>query len=109
MAIISMALLPCALLAKTFKLQNASIVPGATGEVKTGKDKNGNTKFRVEVKHLANPTELSPVLRKNVLSGGQSPKTEDVHMQKNRYGKQVCQRCKQVHGPRRMSHNCFAR
>ncbi|MGB2634124.1 MAG: hypothetical protein WAM58_09320 [Candidatus Acidiferrum sp.] len=59
-AIISMGLLPCALLTKTFKLQKTSIVPGATGEVKTGKDKNGNTKFSVEVKHLANPTELLP-------------------------------------------------
>jgi hypothetical protein len=46
--------------AKTFKLKNASIVPGAAGEVKTGKDKNGNTKFSVAVKHLADPKQLTP-------------------------------------------------
>jgi len=59
-ATISMGLFPCALKAKTFKLQATSVVPGATGEVKTGKDKNGNTKFRVEVKHLADPKQLTP-------------------------------------------------
>ena len=59
-AILSMGLLPCALSAKTFKLQSATIVPGATGVVKTGKDKNGNTRFTVEVKHLANPGDLTP-------------------------------------------------
>ena len=35
-------------------------VPAAAGEVKTGKDKNGNTKFTVEVKHLAKPSDLTP-------------------------------------------------
>jgi hypothetical protein len=59
-AIILMGLLPCVLVAKTYKLQSASIVPGATGAVKTGKDKNGNTWFSVEVKHLAHPTDLTP-------------------------------------------------
>lgn len=53
-------MLPCLLFAKTFRLQNSSIVPGAAGEVKTSKDKNGNTKFTVQVKHLANPTSLTP-------------------------------------------------
>ncbi len=56
----TLGLLPCVLLAKKYTLQNAKIVPGATGEVKTGKDKNGNTKFSVEVKHLAKPAELTP-------------------------------------------------
>jgi len=58
--IVSLGLLPCVLLAKKYTLQNATIVPGATGQVKTGKDKNGNTKFSVEVKHLAKPSELTP-------------------------------------------------
>jgi hypothetical protein len=53
-------MLPCLLLAKSFKLQQSTLVPGATGEVKTGKDKNGNTKFSVQVKHLANPSALTP-------------------------------------------------
>jgi hypothetical protein len=60
LVVICASLLPCVLLAKSFKLQAASIVPGATGEVKTGKDKNGNTKFTVEVKHLAEPNSLTP-------------------------------------------------
>lgn len=54
------ALLPDELLAKTFTLQSSSLVPGATGQVKTGKDKNGNTKFVVEVKHLVAPGGLTP-------------------------------------------------
>ena len=57
---ISIALPPCVLLAKKYTMQNASIVPGASGEVKTGKDKNGNTTFTVEVKHLAKPGALTP-------------------------------------------------
>jgi len=60
MVTLSMGVLSSVLFAKTFKLQNASIVPGATGEVNVGKDKNGNTKFSVEVKHLADPTGLTP-------------------------------------------------
>ena len=52
--------LPYVLLAKTVKLQSTSVVPGAAGEVKTTKDKNGNTKFSVQVKHLANPSSLTP-------------------------------------------------
>ena len=58
--VLMLVLLPCVLLAKTFKLQSTSIVPGASGEVKSAKDKNGNTKFSVQVKHLANPSALTP-------------------------------------------------
>jgi len=57
---VALGLMPGLLLAKNYKLQNATIVPGAQGEVKTGKDRNGNTKFTVEVKHLAKPSELTP-------------------------------------------------
>ena len=55
-----LAMFPCVLLARTSKLQSTPVVPGAAGEVKTSKDKNGNTKFSVQVKHLANPSALTP-------------------------------------------------
>jgi hypothetical protein len=54
------ALLPCALMAKKFAMKSASIVPAASGEVKTSKDKNGNTIFVLEVKNLAKPGALTP-------------------------------------------------
>ena len=53
-------LLPASLAAKKYKLENDPTVPGATGEVKTGKDKNGNTKIEVKVKYLAQPSEFTP-------------------------------------------------
>jgi hypothetical protein len=46
--------------AKDFPLNNDPSVPAATGKVITGKDKNGNTKFKVEVRHLAEPASLTP-------------------------------------------------
>lgn len=80
-ATVSLALLPSVLLAKKYSLQNATIVPGAAGEVKTGKDKNGNTKFTVEVKHLAKPAELTPAKGMYVIwiqqSGG-SPESQGM-------------------------------
>jgi hypothetical protein len=57
---IAIGLLPEALNAKSFKLKPTTIVPGATGEVKTGKDKNGNTKFNIKVKYMAEPAQLTP-------------------------------------------------
>lgn len=57
---IAIGLFPGVLNAKKIKLQPATIVPGATGEVKTGKDNNGNTKFNLKVKYLAQPEQLSP-------------------------------------------------
>jgi hypothetical protein len=53
-------LLPASLAAKNYKLQNDPTVPGATGEVKTGKDRNGNTKIELKVKYLAQPSQLTP-------------------------------------------------
>lgn len=52
----------CAVLcfAKTFPLVSASIVPGASGKVETGKDKNGNTELKIIVQHLARPESLTP-------------------------------------------------
>ncbi len=38
----------------------ASIVPGARGDVQVGKDKNGNTKLKMTVQHLARPDRLTP-------------------------------------------------
>ena len=46
--------------AKDFPLNNDSSVPAATGKVSTSKDQNGNVKFRVEVRHLAEPASLNP-------------------------------------------------
>ncbi len=80
-ATVSLGLLPCVLLAKKYTLQNATIVPGAQGQVNTGKDKNGNTKFTVEVKHLAKPAELTPPKNTYVIwiqqSGG-SPESQGM-------------------------------
>jgi len=86
-----MGILPCALLAKSYKLQQSTIVPGATGEVKTGKDKNGNTKFSVQVKHLANPGSLTPPKSTYVVwiqQAGAAPESQGVlKVSKNLEGK----------------------
>ncbi len=41
-------------------LTNAPSVPGATGEVKLGKDDNNNTTIEILVQHLAKPEQLTP-------------------------------------------------
>lgn len=91
LVVICVSLLPCLLVAKTFKLQSTSITPGATGEVKTGKDKNGNTKFTVEVKHLADPSGLTPPRSTYVVwiqQTGASPESQGVlKVNKNLEGK----------------------
>lgn len=46
--------------AKDFKLINDASVPGATGKVDVGKDRNGNYRLKLEVEHLAKPTGLTP-------------------------------------------------
>ena len=83
--------LPYVLLAKTVKLQSTSIVPGAAGEVKTAKDKNGNTKFSVQVKHLANPSSLTPPKSTYVIwiqQPGAAPESQGVlKVNKNLEGK----------------------
>jgi len=53
-------LLSAAGYAKKYPLTPATIVPGATGELNTGTDKNGNTEVKVKVKHLAKPEGLTP-------------------------------------------------
>jgi len=89
--ILFMGTLPCVLLAKTFKLQSTPIVPGASGEVKTAKDKNGNTKFSVQVKHLADPSLLTPPKSTYMVwiqQPGASPESQGVlKVSKNLEGK----------------------
>jgi hypothetical protein len=46
--------------AKKFPMTAATIVPGASGDVEVGKDKNGNTKLKMSVQHLAKPESLTP-------------------------------------------------
>ena len=46
--------------AKKFPLTAASSVPGARGTVEIGTDKNGNTRVKVKVQHLASPESLTP-------------------------------------------------
>ena len=46
--------------AKKFPMTAATIVPGAGGDVEVGKDKNGNTKLKMTVHHLARPDSLTP-------------------------------------------------
>jgi hypothetical protein len=61
-SIITFAVVSTALVhaAKRFPVTAASIVPAAKGSVEIGKDRNGNTEVKPNVKHLANPTSLSP-------------------------------------------------
>jgi hypothetical protein len=49
-----------AALAKKFPLTADKSVPAASGQVDVGRDKNGNTRVEIEVKHLALPESLTP-------------------------------------------------
>jgi hypothetical protein len=76
-----LAVLPSLLFANTYKLQHSSVVPGATGEVKTGKDKNGNTTFSVKVQNLARPDALTPPMSTYVIwieQHGATPESQGV-------------------------------
>jgi hypothetical protein len=46
--------------AKKYPMTATSIVPGARGEVAISNDKNGNTKLKITVQHLANLENLTP-------------------------------------------------
>jgi hypothetical protein len=52
--------LPFAASAKKFPLASTSTVPAARGEIETDNDRNGNTKVKLKVEHLANPHSLTP-------------------------------------------------
>ncbi len=47
-------------LAADIPLQPGTLVPGAQGVAKLGRDDNGNTVISVEAKHLAPPSHLTP-------------------------------------------------
>ena len=56
-----MCLLICAVAnAKKFPLAAAPSIPAARGDVEINHDKNGNTKFKIKVQHLATPDALTP-------------------------------------------------
>jgi hypothetical protein len=46
--------------AKKFPLAAAASIPAARGDVDINHDKNGNTKFKIKVQHLATPSALTP-------------------------------------------------
>ena len=46
--------------AKKYPMTAASIVPGARAEIAISKDKNGNTRLKMTVQHLANLENLTP-------------------------------------------------
>jgi hypothetical protein len=48
------------LFAKDDKMINRGPSPAAQGTIHTDKDRNGNTKVEVEVKHIATPQKLTP-------------------------------------------------
>jgi len=65
--------------AKKFPLTAASLVPGARGTVEIGTDKNGNTKVKVKVQHLASPESLTPPQNAYIVwfqQKGSNPETE---------------------------------
>ena len=76
----STCLLFCALAwAKKFPLTAAPIVPAATGQAEVGKDKNGNSKVKITVEHLAKPESLTPPKNAYVVwfqESGSNPEAE---------------------------------
>jgi hypothetical protein len=57
---ILIAMLVIGAAAKKFPMAAGSIVPAATGEIDVSKDDNGNTRYTIGVKHLADPAKLTP-------------------------------------------------
>jgi hypothetical protein len=57
-----MSMLVCTVVsgARKFPLAAATSVPAARGDVEISHDKNGNTKFKIKVQHLAEPSNLAP-------------------------------------------------
>ncbi|MGA2260843.1 MAG: hypothetical protein ABSH28_05345 [Acidobacteriota bacterium] len=73
--------------AKKYPMTAASIVPGARGEVEISKDKNGNTRLKMTVQHLANLANLTPRATAYVVwfqeRGGNSENQGQLKMDKN--------------------------
>jgi hypothetical protein len=65
----------------------STIVPAARGEVAIDKDKNGNTKLKMTVQHLAKPENLTPRAAAYVVwlqeRGGNSENKGELKVDKN--------------------------
>lgn len=46
--------------ARDIRLPAAASVPAAAGKAELNRDRNGNLQLKIEVKHLAKPTNLTP-------------------------------------------------
>src|ERR1700687_2259216 len=74
--------------AKKYPMTASSIVPGARAEVAISKDKNGNTKLKMTVQHLANLENLTPRAAAYVVllqerGGNNSENQRQLKMDKN--------------------------
>ncbi|MGB7761642.1 MAG: hypothetical protein WBL61_17555 [Bryobacteraceae bacterium] len=73
--------------AKKYPMTAASIVPGARAEVAISKDKNGNTRLKMTVQHLANLENLTPRAAAYVVwlqeRGGNSENQGQLKVDKN--------------------------
>ena len=73
--------------AKKYPMTAASIVPGARAEIAIGKDKNGNTRLKMRVQHLANLGNLTPPAAAYVVwlqeRGGNSENQGQLKIDKN--------------------------
>ena len=73
--------------AKKYPMTASSIVPGARAEVAISKDKNGNTKLKMIVQHLANLENLTPRAAAYVVwlqeRGGSSENQGQLKVDKN--------------------------
>ena len=73
--------------AKKYPMTAASTVPGARAEVEISKDKNGNTRLKMTVQHLANLENLTPRAAAYVVwlqeRGGNSENQGQLKMDKN--------------------------
>ena len=73
--------------AKKYPMTAASIVPGARADVEINKDKNGNTRLKMTVQHLANLENLTPRASAYVVwlreRGGNAENQGQLKMDKN--------------------------
>jgi hypothetical protein len=73
--------------AKKYPMTAASVVPGAQAEVEISKDKNGNTRLKMTVQHLANLENLTPRASAYVVwlreRGGDAENQGQLKMDKN--------------------------
>ena len=73
--------------AKKYPMTAASMVPGARAEVEISKDKNGNTRLKMVVQHLANLENLTPRANAYVVwfqeRGGSPENQGQLKMDKN--------------------------